>query len=98
MPISDLRDRLAGLLSRRSSTSPAGEPKSEIQTRQDRASHVATLRSDVSRLQTEIADLSRPTAAEIASGTSSIDIVRVTQLQNELEGKQRELSKFQARI
>jgi hypothetical protein len=68
------------------------------QARQDRAGSIDDLRRDVRRLQQDIKDVSDSLASGITGAERTALEGRLASFQGELEQKQRELGRLQARV
>ena len=66
--------------------------------RQNRATLVAALREDVSRLQQEILALSNASEDRPAAADRKVDSAKISALERQLTEKQQELAKLQGRI
>ncbi len=88
--LNDIRDRVRRLFG---SSSPSQAERGDV-ARQHRADLVASLQRDIRQLQQDISDLSDQIGDSEAEGSSR----QMASLHRDLEEKQAELARYQARI
>lgn len=95
--LESLRDRLKRFRTPESSPTAHSAVSGEA-ARQNRATLVAALREDVSRLQQEIVEVSNAAEGRPGTAEQKADSARITALEHQLTEKQQELAKLQGRI
>lgn len=94
----DMRDRVTNFIRSRTPQGPSQSQGSGQQARTRRASTVAALQVEVRRLQQEITDLSETEDVAASSDGSEVESDQMLLLHRQLEQKQAELARYQARI
>ena len=82
----------------RAAPTPEQARRAAAEARQDRAGTVDDLRSEIRRLQQDIKDVSDALASGPAGDAHTVDEGRLASLHLELDRKQRELARLQARV
>ena len=77
---------------------PEQAQQAAAQARQDRAGTIGDLRSEIRRLQQEIKDVSDALDSGLTGDARTADEGRLASLHRELDQKQRELNRLQARV
>jgi hypothetical protein len=93
-----LRHWAARAFAPRRPPTPAHAQRAAAQARRDRAEAIAALRRDIRALQHGIADVSAALDGGLAGAERAAQEGRLAALERELEQKQRELARFQARV
>lgn len=96
--LTELRNWVKRQFSSRTSTTVEQTRETAQEARQDRADAVISLQKEVRRIQQEITDLSDSLSNGHIPGDRKIGEGKLASLQRELEQKQRDLAKYQARI
>jgi len=101
--LKELQERAKRYLSRPAPRTPEQTRTSAADARHDRAGAIAALQQTVSRLQHEIADLSRATDGATApptggNGEPAPDAARLSTLHAELRRSQQDLAQYQGRV
>ena len=77
---------------------PEQAERAAAQARQDRAGTIGDLRSEIRRLQQEIKDVSDALESDLTDDARTADEGRLASLHRQLDQKQRELNRLQARV
>ena len=93
-----LRSWVARTFAQPAPPTPEQAERAAAQARQDRAGTIGDLRSEIRRLQQEIKDVSDALESDLTDDARTADEGRLASLHRQLDQKQRELNRLQARV